>query len=100
MLRRPMAKRAKQLTKRERKALAGAQTTHEHSHQHQHIHCIACGRHMDAQEFSGALASGRIIVCDHGSQFPACAGCEPRARTLVIEHDRTGKPVQTAAAWH
>ncbi|MCA9628320.1 MAG: hypothetical protein KC766_11665 [Myxococcales bacterium] len=97
-----MAKKAKQLTKKERKAQkqGAAQEHHHHHHQHQHIHCIACGRHMDAGEFSGALATGRVIVCEHGSQFPACASCLTRAKTLVAEHDRTGKPVAAAQAWH
>jgi hypothetical protein len=41
-----------------------------------------------------------IITCEHKSQFPACAGCEVTGRYLVAEHDRTGKPVNTAAAYH
>ncbi|MCB9585103.1 MAG: hypothetical protein H6718_06880 [Polyangiaceae bacterium] len=96
-----MAKKAKQLTKKERKAQqqAAGQEHHHHHHQ-QHIHCIACGRHMEPTEFNGALAGGRVIVCDHGSQFPACAGCVTRAKALVAEHDRTGKPVAAAQAWH
>lgn len=97
----PMAKKAKQLTKKERKAQKAQATGGQpHQHQHQHIHCIACGRHMEPEEFDGGLATGRIIVCEHGSQFPACAGCMTRARALVVEHDRTGKAVQAARAWH
>ena len=96
-----MAKKAKRLTKRERKAQAAQSgQAQQHQHNHAHIHCIACGRHMDPSEFDGALASGRVIVCDHGSQFPACVGCEAQARNLVAEHDRTGQAVQAAAAWH
>jgi hypothetical protein len=90
-------KRAKQLTKRERKALApprpGGGTDV------QHIHCIDCGRHLDPAEFN-APATAMMIRCDHGSRFPACTGCEGPARVRVAEHDRSGKNVQVAGAWH
>ena len=89
-------KREKRLTKREKKEQSGGG-----GHQHQgHIHCIACGRHIDAGEFSQTPPSAIVITCDHKSQFPACANCEVTARYLVAEHDRTGKPVNTAAAYH
>ncbi len=90
-----MAKKAKQLTKRQRKALKPT----AHQHEHQHIHCIACGRHMDPEEFT-ALGTARIIQCDHGSRFPACVSCAPQAEALIAEHDRTNQPVKAAAAWH
>jgi len=90
-------KRAKQLTKRERKALApprpGGTATP------QHIHCIACGRHIDPAEFE-APASATMLRCDHGSRFPSCVACEDSARALLVEHDRSGKNVQAANAWH
>jgi hypothetical protein len=90
-------KRAKQLTKRERKALApprpGGGTDA------QHIHCIACGRHIDPAEFN-APATAAMLRCDHGSRFPACVECEEPAKARVAEHDRTGKNVQVAGAWH
>ena len=89
-------KREKRLTKRERKELTGGAPKHDHGH----IHCIACGRHIDPNEFSLAPPSAIVITCDHKSQFPSCAGCEVTARYLVAEHDRTGKPVNTAAAYH
>ncbi len=96
-----MPKKVKRLTKRERKAQDRAQAPAQNSpHQHGHIHCIVCGRHMNPEEFSGLLPTGRIITCDHGSQFAACAKCELRGREIVAEHDRTGQPVQTAQAWH
>jgi hypothetical protein len=90
-------KRAKQLTKRERKALApprpgGAATP-------QHIHCIACGRHIDPAEFE-APASATMLRCDHGSRFPSCVTCEASAKARLAEHDRTGKSVEAAGAWH
>jgi hypothetical protein len=91
-------KREKRLTKREKKAQGGGGGGHQHDAGH--IHCIACGRHIDPAEFSQNPAGAVIITCEHKSQFPSCAGCEVSARYLVAEHDRTGKPVQTAAAYH
>jgi hypothetical protein len=91
-------KREKRLTKREKKAQngGGAGPNPEPGH----IHCIACGRHIDPSEFSAVPASATVITCEHKSQFPSCASCEVTARYLVAEHDRTGKPVNTAAAYH
>jgi hypothetical protein len=88
-------KREKRLTKREKKEQSGG--GHNHA---QHIHCIACGRHIDPSEFSLSPPSALVITCEHKSQFPACANCEVTARYLVGEHDRTGKPVNSAAAYH
>jgi hypothetical protein len=91
-------KREKRLTKREKKEATGGGAA---GHQHQgHIHCIACGRHIEPGEFSLAPPSAVVITCEHKSQFPSCANCEVTARYLVAEHDRTGKPVNTAAAYH
>ena len=90
-------KREKRLTKREKKAQSGGGAQ---SHDHGHIHCIACGRHIDPSEFSSAPPSAVVITCQHKSQFPSCAGCEVTAKYLVDEHDRTGKPVNSAAAYH
>jgi RNA polymerase-binding transcription factor DksA len=89
-------KREKRLTKREKKELNGG----GHKHDQGHIHCIACGRHINPEEFSQVPASAIVITCDHKSQFPSCATCEVTSRYLVAEHDRTGKPVNTAAAYH
>ena len=89
-------KREKRLTKREKKERNGG----GHKHEQGHIHCIACGRHIDPNEFSQASPSAIVITCEHKSQFPACANCEVTARYLVAEHDRTGKPVNSAAAYH
>lgn len=91
-------KREKRLTKRERKAAVGGGQPHEHDHE-MHIHCIACGRHIEPAEFEDPVTA-KVIACDHGSQFVSCVGCETRTRALLAEHDRTGKPVKTAAAWH
>jgi hypothetical protein len=90
-------KRAKQLTKRERKALSPARQVAAPAAQH--IHCIACGRHIDAAEFE-APASATMLRCDHGSRFPSCVTCEGAAKALLLEHDRTGKNVHAASAWH
>ena len=92
-----MAKKQKRLTKRERKAAGGAEP---HQHHHQHIHCIACGRHLDAEEFTSSPSTARHITCQHGSTFPVCSGCVENGQELLREHDRTGRPVQSAGAWH
>ena len=90
-------KREKRLTKREKKDQNGA--GHKAA-ENTHIHCIACGRHIDPSEFSAAPPGALVITCEHKSQFPACANCEVTARYLVAEHDRSGKPVNSAAAYH
>jgi hypothetical protein len=92
-------KRQKKLTKRERKSL-DPRKQQQASGDHQHIHCIACGRHLDAQEFSGPAATARIITCAHGSRFPSCVACATQSQLLVDAHDRTNQPVKTAQAWH
>jgi hypothetical protein len=90
-------RREKRLTKRERKAQAPAG---EHAHDAQHIHCVACGRHIDPDEFGKSPPNALFIRCQHGSRFAACSGCQARATELLAEHDRSGKPVAAAAAWH
>jgi hypothetical protein len=90
-------KREKRLTKREKKQQSGGGGG---GHDHNHIHCIACGRHIDPNEFGTAPPSAMVITCEHKSQFASCTGCEVTARYLVAEHDRTGKPVNAAAAYH
>ena len=90
-------KREKRLTKREKKEQTGGGQANNHAG---HIHCIACGRHIDPIEFSAAPPSALVITCQHKSQFPSCTTCEVTARYLVEEHDRTGKAVNTAAAYH
>ena len=91
-------KREKRLTKREKKELnGGGGGGHDHTG---HIHCIACGRHIDPEEFGAASPSAMVITCQHKSQFASCIGCEVSAKYLVDEHDRTNKPVKKAAAWH
>jgi ribosomal protein L32 len=93
-------KREKRLTKKERKAQAPAQAQASGGHQHQgHIHCIACGKHLDAEMF-GEADGAEFIRCDHGSDFPSCIGCHAKSKALIAEHDKTNKPVQKAAAWH
>lgn len=93
-------KRKPQLTKRERKAAAPPRPQPaQQQHDHGHIHCIACGKHLDASDFE-APATATIITCEHGSNFPSCVRCMPRAMALVAEHDRTNQPVKTAGAWH
>jgi hypothetical protein len=87
--------RKKRLTKRELKAQSPGTP-----HQHAHIHCIACGRHLDPEEFTAAPPTANYLICEHQSRFPACVDCEVVARSLIAEHDRTGKPIQQAQAWH
>lgn len=73
-----------------------------------HIHCIACGRHLDTagelRARNGAARPGETpwttVRCAHGSAFQSCTACIGVAQTLLIEHDRSGNAVKTAAAWH
>ena len=88
--------RTKRLTKRERKELSPGPSGQPQAH----IHCIACGRHLDPEEFSADPPTAKQLICEHQSRFPACVDCDLLARTLIAEHDRTGKPVAQAAAWH
>lgn len=91
-------KRQKRLTKRERKALAPPRPAAP-AHQHGHIHCVACGKHLDAAEFTGA-ATATWVECLHRSKFASCVDCIAFTKRLLAEHDRTGQPVQSAPAWH
>lgn len=98
-------KREKRVTKKERKALdraAGnvpARAASAQGHDHTHIHCVACGKHLDPGSF-GEAGGPEFYRCQHGSDFAHCAEHASQAKALVDEHDRTGKPVQQAAAWH
>jgi hypothetical protein len=98
-------KREKRVTKKERKAIeraAGnvpAPAGSQHRHEHTHIHCVSCGKHLDPSTF-GEPGGAEFYRCQHGSDFPHCAEHAAQAKVLVDEHDRTGKPVQQAAAWH
>ena len=89
-------KTPKRLTKRERKALYGKGP----SGASQHIHCVACGAHLDSHQFNDTPATARWIRCEHGSTFASCEDCVPEARKRLEEHDRSGRPVQVAPAWH
>ena len=96
-------KREKKLTKKERQAItgkgpSGARATGGGGGD-QHIHCVACGRHLDPQEFDSP-ATATFLQCQHGSQFAACLGCQIPGQKLLDEHDRTGQPVRAASAWH
>ncbi|WP_437711843.1 hypothetical protein WMF45_41495 [Sorangium sp. So ce448] len=90
-------KREKRLTKRERKALAPARTAQHH--EQKHIHCVACGKHLDPEEFL-PQGSAIWIQCLHKSGFATCIQCVEISKRLLAEHDRTGQPVQSAQAWH
>lgn len=92
-------KREKQLTKRERKALNPARAKAPAQGQAQHIHCVSCGVHLNVEQFDDP-ATATYVRCKHGSTWPSCVACAPRSRELLAEHDRTGKPVQAAGAWH
>lgn len=96
-------KRAKRLTKKERKALSPKPVVdngaHDHGHHH-HIHCTACGVHLDIEQFEEDPPTAVWLRCEHGSEFASCAEHEAKTRELLAEHDRTGQPVKQAAAWH
>ena len=93
-------KRKPKLTKREKKALGPPRPAQPAAqHNHQHIHCIACGRHLDPNEFE-APATAITITCDHGSQFPSCTKCLVKSTALVKEHDASNQPIRSATAWH
>ena len=96
-------KRTARLTKREKKAHTGAGPARSaaggHTHDHGHIHCVACGRHLDEEEFEDN-GSATVLTCQHGSHFPSCTACTAKSQALLDEHDRTNRPVQVAAAWH
>ncbi len=93
-------KRQKRLTKREQKALKGPRPgAQAHDHE-QHIHCVACGRHLDPDEFEAKPPTATELSCRHNGRFPSCVSCSARTRELLEIHDRTGQPVQQAAAWH
>ena len=91
-------RREKRLTKREKKEQTGGGGGQ--AQDAQHIHCVACGRHIDPDEFGASPPGAVFIRCDHGSRFASCAGCQARAKELIAEHDRSGKPVAAASAWH
>jgi hypothetical protein len=89
-------KTPKRLTKRERKALQPAQAATSE----EHIHCVACGAHLHAEQFTGRPSTARFLRCRHGSRYASCEGCVKEATRRLAEHDRTGQAVNTAPAWH
>ena len=89
-----MAKKAKRLSKKERRAQDPKPRAEKH------IHCIACGRHLHAHEFSASPVTARYIACRHGTKYSVCTGCMAAGQRLLDEHDRTGQPVSSAQAWH
>jgi hypothetical protein len=92
-----MAKTKKRLTKRERKALLGKGPS---GHEGKHIHCVACGRHLDSPEFTANPSTARWLVCQHKSKFASCVGCVSASQARLDEHDRLGRPVKMAPAYH
>ncbi len=92
-------KRKPKLTKREKKALAPPRPAQAGPSGHGHIHCVACGKHLDPQDFE-APATATTITCDHGSTFPTCTKCLVKSTALVKEHDETNAPIRAATAWH
>jgi hypothetical protein len=96
-----VSKRAPRVTKKEKKAAnaatgGGGGGGHNHN---EHIHCTTCGKHLDVHEFD-APATALWVKCQHGSSFPSCTVCLDQTKARLAEHDRTGKPVETAHAWH
>ena len=92
-------KRKPQLTKREKKAMAPPRPAQPAPQGGGHIHCVACGKHLDPNDFE-APATATTITCDHGSQFPSCVKCMVKSTALVQEHDASNQPVRSATAWH
>jgi hypothetical protein len=91
-----MVQRQKRLTKREKKAASPG----GHHHDERHIHCLACGRHLDPNEFTDTPQTAVYLTCQHGSRFASCTACEVETRSRLAEHDRTGQPPRVAGAWH
>jgi hypothetical protein len=96
-----MPKTPKRLTRRERqekfgKGPAGKPPTAESKH----IHCMACGRHIEPEEFTMTPLKASWVTCQHGSRFASCERCIPEAQARLNEHDRTGQPPRIAAVWH
>jgi hypothetical protein len=90
-----MAKKAKRLSRKERRALEPKPAGPA-----RHIHCVACGRHLDAHEFSASPVTARYISCMHATKYAVCSGCVTVGQRLLDEHDRSGQPVHMAQAWH
>lgn len=89
-------KTPKRLTKRQRKELTGKGT----SGAPEHVHCVACGAHLHAEQFTGRPSTARWVKCRHGSRYGSCDKCVPETMRRLAEHDRTGNPVQATSAWH
>jgi hypothetical protein len=96
-------KREKRLTKREMKALQrrnGPPVTPTTADGHgDHIHCIACGKHLVPDLF-GEPGGASYTRCNHGTDFAHCNSCADEAQRRIAEHDTSGRPIATAAAWH
>lgn len=92
-------KREKRQTKRERRETDPTRANRAQA-KAAHIHCIACGRHIESDEFTSFPPKSVYLKCDHQHDFPACSDCQVTARYLIAEHERTGNPVQAAGAWH
>jgi hypothetical protein len=90
-------KKAKRLTKKERKALAPAPAKDTNA---PHIHCVGCGRHISPDDFSRSPIRANWLRCAHGTKYASCSGCVTQSMQRLADHDRTGTPVQAAAAWH
>ena len=90
-------KKAKRLTKKERKALNGPVSPPANA---PHIHCIACGRHLDPSDFTRTPVVANWIQCAHRTKYAACSRCVDTAMERLAEHDRTGDAVRIAGAWH
>ncbi len=96
-------KRKPKLTKREKKAMSPPKPAADRNAVagagSGHIHCVACGKHLEPEDFE-APAVAAVITCDHGSKFASCTKCLAKSTALVKEHDATNKPVRFAQAWH
>lgn len=95
-------KRAPRPTRKERRAQRGPATASGGAGHGDlgHIHCIACGRHIGAEELGSSPPTATWLTCDHGGHFASCTTCMVQSQMLIAAHDRTGQPVRAASAWH
>ncbi|MCC6213558.1 MAG: hypothetical protein IT376_01725 [Polyangiaceae bacterium] len=95
-------KRAPRPTRKERRAQRGpaaAASATVHG-DHGHIHCVACGRHISADELASSPPTATWLTCDHGGHFASCTTCMVQSQMLIATHERTGQPVRSAPARH
>lgn len=58
------------------------------------VSCVVCGRQLSEKDVKDGTRSV-VVVCEHGSSYVACGGCDVEARHMIRRHDRTGLPVRS-----